>query len=77
MKQFEEYIEEAHRLKRAYQDEITLLVGLETEYITSLDLDNLEKLLERFGERIEYIVGSVHHVAGISVRLVVIFVRCD
>lgn len=67
MKQFEEYIEEAHRLKRVYQDEVTLLVGLETEYITSLDLDNLEKLLERFGEKIEYIVGSVHHVRGIPI----------
>lgn len=67
MKQFEEYIEEAHRLKLAYREEITLLVGLETEYITSLDLDNLEKLLERFGEKIEYIVGSVHHVRGIPI----------
>ena len=64
MRQFEGYIEEAHRLKQAYRDEITLLVGLETEYITPLDLDNLEKLLERFGEKIEYIVGSVHHVGG-------------
>ena len=67
MKQFEEYIEEAHRLKLAYREEITLLVGLETEYITSLDLDNLEKLLERFGEKTEYIVGSVHHVRGIPI----------
>jgi len=67
MKQFEGYIEEAHRLKLAYRDEITLLVGLETEYITSLDLDNLEKLLERVGEKIEYMVGSVHHVRGIPI----------
>ena len=42
-------------------------MGLETEYITSLDLDNLEKLLERFGEKIEYIVGSVHHVRGVPI----------
>jgi histidinol-phosphatase (PHP family) len=42
-------------------------VGLETEYITSVDLDNLERLLERFGEKIEYIVGSVHHVRGIPI----------
>ena len=67
MKQFEGYIEEAHRLKLAYRDEIALLVGLETEYITSLDLDNLEKVLERFGEKIEYIVGSVHHVRGVPI----------
>ena len=67
VKQFEGYIEEAHRLKLAYRDKITLLVGLETEYITTLDLENLKKLLERFGERIEYIVGSVHHVRGIPI----------
>ena len=69
MKQFEGYIDEAHRLQLAYQDKITLLVGLETEYITSADLDNLEKLLERHGEKIEYIVGSVHHVHGIPIDL--------
>ena len=67
MRQFEEYIEEAHRLKLAYRDKTTLLVGLETEYITPLDLDNLEKVLGRFGEKIEYIVGSVHHVRGIPI----------
>lgn len=67
MKQFEGYIDEAHRLKLAYRDEITLLVGLETEYITQLDLDNLEKLLKRFGDKIEYIVGSVHHIRGIPI----------
>jgi len=67
MKQFERYTNEVHRLKLAYQDRITLLVGLETEYITSVDLDSLEKLLGRFGEKIEYIVGSVHHVHGIPI----------
>lgn len=77
VKQFEKYIDEAHRLKLAYQDRITLLVGLETEYITSVDLDSLEKLLERFGEKIEYIVGSVHHVHGIPIDFdVVTFQSC-
>ena len=67
MKQFERYIDEAHRLRLAYHDDITLLVGLETEYITSVDLDSLEKLLGRFGEKIEYLVGSVHHVHGVPI----------
>ncbi|GHJ88211.1 hypothetical protein NliqN6_4613 [Naganishia liquefaciens] len=57
------YLTEAHRLKRLYASQIDLLVGLETDYITQLDLDALERLLEREGERIEYVVGSVHHVA--------------
>ncbi|KAK4054398.1 hypothetical protein OIV83_000892 [Microbotryomycetes sp. JL201] len=58
---FEAYMVEAHRLKRMYSDKITLLVGLETESITSESLDRLQELLERHGERIEYVVGSVHH----------------
>lgn len=43
------------------------MVGLETEFITDADLDNLDILLERVGDRIEYIVGSVHHVNGIPI----------
>ncbi|EIW74067.1 histidinol-phosphatase [Coniophora puteana RWD-64-598 SS2] len=65
--QFDAFVEEAHRLKRAYADKISLLVGLETEHITSDDLDRLDALLERYGPRIEYIVGSVHHVNAIPI----------
>ncbi|OCH90809.1 histidinol phosphate phosphatase H [Obba rivulosa] len=59
--QFDQFLTEAHRLKVLCADQITLLVGLETEYITQVDLDNLQVLLERYGDRIEYLVGSVHH----------------
>ena len=58
---------EAHRLKQLYAPQITLLVGLETDYITNIDLDGLESLLQRHGDRIEYIVGSIHHVNEISI----------
>ncbi|KAM0791455.1 hypothetical protein ACM66B_005909 [Microbotryomycetes sp. NB124-2] len=58
---FEGYIVEAHRLKQLYGDKITLLVGLETESITTESLDRLEELLARHKDEIEYIVGSVHH----------------
>ncbi|CAE6524702.1 unnamed protein product [Rhizoctonia solani] len=67
MTTFDGFIEEAHRLKRLYADQITLLVGLETDYITSNDLDQLQVLLERHGEKIEYVVGSVHHCNGIPI----------
>ena len=66
-KQFDDFIVEAHRLKQLYAPQITLLVGLETEYITNTDLDGLEKLLERHGNRVEYVVGSVHHVNEIPI----------
>ncbi|RPD60954.1 histidinol-phosphatase [Lentinus tigrinus ALCF2SS1-7] len=65
--QFDAFLTEAHRLKEKYADQITLLVGLETEYITETDLTALESLLSEHGKRIEYIVGSVHHVAGIPI----------
>jgi histidinol-phosphatase (PHP family) len=67
VEQFNRYLDEAHRLKTQYASQITLLVGLETEFITGTDLDNLEALLTRVGDRIEYIVGSVHHVNGIPI----------
>ncbi|KAG6830592.1 hypothetical protein H0H92_015873 [Tricholoma furcatifolium] len=60
--QFERFLDEAHRLKTRYASQITLLVGLETEYITGPDLDYLDALLTRVGPRVEYIVGSIHHV---------------
>jgi histidinol-phosphatase (PHP family) len=66
-KQFDDFIAEAHRLKQLYAPQITLLVGLETDYITNTDLDGLESLLQRHGDYIEYIVGSIHHVNGIPI----------
>ena len=65
-KQFDDFIVEAHRLKQLYAPQIDLLVGLETDYITNTDLDGLESLLQRHGDRIEYVVGSVHHVNEIA-----------
>ncbi|CAE6443559.1 unnamed protein product [Rhizoctonia solani] len=67
IKGFDEFIAEAHRLKAIYATQITLLVGLETDYITNDDLDQLEALLARHGKRIEYVVGSVHHCNGIPI----------
>ena len=65
--QFTEFIEEAHRLKSAYASRITLLVGLETEYISGLDLQRLESTLTTFGDQVEFLVGSIHHVNGIPI----------
>ncbi|KAG8734816.1 histidinolphosphatase [Ceratobasidium sp. 414] len=64
---FDRYVQEAQRLKVAYADQITLLVGLETDFITAYDLDQLEQLLARHAGKIEYVVGSVHHCNGIPI----------
>ncbi|KAG2131033.1 Polymerase/histidinol phosphatase-like protein [Suillus clintonianus] len=65
--QFMRFLNEAHRLKEVYSPQITLLVGLETEYITDDDLNHLRKLLKDNKRRIDYIVGSVHHVSSIPI----------
>ncbi|KAJ7120212.1 Polymerase/histidinol phosphatase-like protein [Mycena epipterygia] len=67
MVQFEDFLVEAHRLKSLYAPQIRLLVGLETDYITALDLEQLDVVLQRHHDRVEYIVGSVHHVNGIPI----------
>jgi len=68
-KQFDDYLDEAHRLKSKYASEITLLVGMETDFITNADLDHLDALLKREGPRAEYLVGSVHHVYEIPIDI--------
>jgi histidinol-phosphatase (PHP family) len=65
--QFEGFLQEAHRLKSLYASKITLLVGLETEFITSVDLEHLQKVLTKHGDQVEYLVGSVHHVNAIPI----------
>lgn len=64
---FDKFVTEAHRLKQLYSDRITLLVGLETEYITDEDLQGLESLLKKYENKIQYIVGSLHHVNTIPI----------
>ncbi len=67
MMQFETFLNEAHRLHDKYASAIRLLVGLETENISAFDIDGLSKLLEVHKGRIDYIVGSVHHVNGVPI----------
>lgn len=62
-----DFLDEAHRLKSAYASRITLLVGLETEFVTDTDLEKLSALLSEHPGRVEYIVGSIHHVNAIPI----------
>ena len=59
---FYEFIYEASHLSKTYSDKIDSLAGLETDYITTLDLDNLSELLKKHGDKIDYVVESIHHV---------------
>ncbi|EJT52187.1 histidinol-phosphatase [Trichosporon asahii var. asahii CBS 8904] len=61
-----DFLTEALRLKAKYADRITLLVGIETDFISPLDMSELTTLLSQH-EEIDYVVGSVHHVSGVSI----------
>jgi len=65
--QFVRFLDEGHRLKQKYKSEITLFVGAETEYITELDSTRLQSLLDHHRGRIEFLVGSIHHVNAIPI----------
>jgi histidinol-phosphatase (PHP family) len=58
---------EAARLKANHAAQISILVGLETEHITALDLASLRDLLFAHKGTVDYIVGSVHHVNTIPI----------
>lgn len=60
------FLKEAVRLREVYADRISLLIGIETDYITHIDLSNTTNLRNQRKE-IDYLVGSVHHVNGISI----------
>lgn len=63
---YDDFLKTATRLQEHYRDRIRLLVGLETDFITPLDLERTKALLEARRE-VQYVVGSVHHVAGVSI----------
>lgn len=65
--QFIAFLGEASRLQTQYAPQISLLVGLETEFISTQDLEELSCILTQHRSIIQYIVGSVHHVNGIPI----------
>ena len=56
------YIHEARQLQHKYRSQIHLLVGMETEFIAD-EIPQIQQLCQTHA--IDYLVGSVHHVAGI------------
>ncbi len=66
LRAYEVFLYEAARLREKHADRISLLIGLETDYITPLDLGNTTRLVADHQE-IDCLVGSVHHVNGVSI----------
>ena len=62
---FDDFVVEARRLEAKYKGTICLIVGLETEVIREDSFDRIKKLKK--DHKLDYIVGSVHHVDGIPI----------
>ena len=58
-------MDEAERLKVKYASQIELVIGMETEWIHSETLNEIQELYK--DNRITYMVGSVHHVNEIPI----------
>jgi histidinol-phosphatase (PHP family) len=59
------YLAEAIRLREKYSRDIHILVGFESEWIRSSDLARILSLAS--DPVIDYVLGSVHHTAGIPI----------
>ncbi|KAI9797463.1 MAG: hypothetical protein M1825_005997 [Sarcosagium campestre] len=68
---FTAFVSEARRLQSKYSNQITLLVGMETEWIRDSTLPLIRTLQEQqqseYGNPFDLVVGSVHHVHTIPI----------
>ncbi|CEI93783.1 hypothetical protein RMCBS344292_08009 [Rhizopus microsporus] len=60
---FEDFYVEAKRLRDLYKDQISLLIGVEIEYIHH-DYCNY---VARLKDKVDYVVGSLHHVNTVPI----------
>jgi histidinol-phosphatase (PHP family) len=61
-----DFLDTAAKLQAKFRDRIRLLIGIETDFVTPIDLERTKAILDRRSD-IQYVVGSVHHVAGVSI----------
>ena len=64
---FSKFVEEARRLQAKYHDQISLLVGIEIDWIRPESKAWIESLLSHY--QLDTMIGSVHHVHGIPIDL--------
>lgn len=57
---FQEYYQEAQRLKQVYADQIDIFVGFESEWIRDSTFADIQGLLDEYS--FDLFVGSIHHV---------------
>jgi histidinol-phosphatase (PHP family) len=57
---YDDFYQEAQRLRKVYADQIQLFIGFESEWIRDASLGIVQGLLAKYG--VDLFVGSVHHV---------------
>lgn len=62
--QFPEYVKEVLELKHSYAGKIDVLLGIEADFFPD-QVENYRPYFERYP--FDYIIGSVHHVDGVSI----------
>ncbi|KAF9117940.1 histidinolphosphatase [Mortierella sp. 14UC] len=70
---YDQFLQEGARLQSKYQDQICLLIGLETEYFNRDSINLVRALRQPHRQyqlalklpQVQYIVGSLHHVHGV------------
>jgi histidinol-phosphatase (PHP family) len=62
--QFSDYVEEVLRLKQEYAGKIDVLLGIEADFFPE-HVENYLPYFDRYP--FDYIIGSVHHVEGVSI----------
>ncbi|QIW97128.1 hypothetical protein AMS68_002646 [Peltaster fructicola] len=62
---FDDFYNEAHRLKKKYEQQIALFIGFEGEWIRHSSLGIIQGLLARYP--VDMFVGSIHHMHTIPI----------
>ena len=62
---FDEYYQEATRLRDKYAPQITILIGMEVDWVRPDSKNLVKALLDKY--QLDFFVGSVHHVHTIPI----------
>jgi len=63
MDEFPEYINEAERLKDKYNEQISVKLGIEVDYIKGQEVE-ISIALKKFSDKLDFIFGSCHVLIG-------------
>jgi len=63
MDEFPEYINEAERLKNKYNEQISVKLGIEVDYIKGQEVE-ISNALKKFSDKLDFVFGACHVLIG-------------